>query len=130
MAVLRELFHDVFGHGEIHIMFVVIPFKVDAAVEVTCTIFDDFVCFFADGIIKVLEVFFANVLDAEVINCMVEPDRASLVLPKSRGVWLFVVSVFGEVLFEELVGKNAILCEAVHSFPTFHGDISLKGFLK
>jgi hypothetical protein len=48
-----ELFHDVFGHGEINIMFVLIPFKVDTTVEVACTILDNFLHFFLEGIVKV-----------------------------------------------------------------------------
>jgi hypothetical protein len=81
MTLSCELFHDVFGHGEIDIRFVVIAFKVDSTVEVTSMILDDFSCFFLEGIIKVLKVLVANVLNLEVIYCKIEPGGASLVFP-------------------------------------------------
>jgi hypothetical protein len=79
MTISHELFHDLFGHGEIGIMFVVIPFKVDTTVEVACTILDDLEHFFLESIINVLKVFVPDVLDSKVIYCKIESDGTSLV---------------------------------------------------
>ncbi len=46
MVVSCELFYDLFGHREIDITFVIIPFKIGTTVEVACTIIKDLVCFF------------------------------------------------------------------------------------
>ncbi len=41
---------------------------------------------------------------------------------------LFKVSMAGKTEFEELVGKEAGLWEAVHTFPDFHVDITINCF--
>ena len=76
-----DLFHYIFGHGEVDILLLVVPFKVDAAVEVAYAVLDNFICFFAKGIVEVLEVVFTDVFDFEVINSKVEPDGARVMLP-------------------------------------------------
>ncbi len=69
-----ELLHYIFRHREVNILLLVVPFKVDAAVEVAYAVFDNFICFFAKGIVEVLEVVFTNVFDSKVVNSKVEPD--------------------------------------------------------
>ncbi len=43
---------------------------------------------------------------------------------------LFKVSMAGKMEFEELVGKDAGLWEAVHTLPDFHVDIPSTAFLR
>jgi hypothetical protein len=66
-----ELLHYIFGHGEVDILLLVVPFKVDAAVEVTYAVFDNFICFFAKGIVEVLDVVFTNLFDSKVVDSKV-----------------------------------------------------------
>ncbi len=41
---------------------------------------------------------------------------------------LFEVSMACKMEFEELVGKDAGLWEAIHTLPDFHVDITINGF--
>jgi hypothetical protein len=75
------LLHYIFGHGEVDILLLVVPFKADAAVEVAYAVFINFICFFAKGIVEVLEVVFTDVFDSEVVDSKVEPDGVRVVLP-------------------------------------------------
>ncbi len=81
MGIPCELLHYIFGHGEVDILLLVVPFKVDATVEVAYAVFDNFICFFATVIIEVLEVVFTDVFDSEVADSKVEPDGARVMLP-------------------------------------------------
>jgi hypothetical protein len=74
------LFHYIFGHGEFNILLFVVPFRIDATVEVAYAVFDNFICFFAKGVIEVLEVVFTNVFNSKVVNSKVEPDGARVML--------------------------------------------------
>ncbi len=55
VGVLCELLHYIFGHGEVNILLLVVPFKVDATVEIAYAVFNNFIFFFAKGIVEVLE---------------------------------------------------------------------------
>ncbi len=81
MGVPCELLHYIFGHGEVNILLLVVPFKVNAAVEVAYAVFGNFTCFFAKGIVEMLEVVFTNVFDSKVVDSKVEPDGARVMLP-------------------------------------------------
>ena len=58
--------------------------------------------------------------DAKVVNDETEDDTAPQVPPEARGVLALVVSFFGKALFEELVGKDAGLGEAIHPLADFN----------
>jgi hypothetical protein len=45
--------------------------------------------------------------------------------PEARHVGLFKVSMAYQMEFEEFVGKDTGLWEAVHSFSDFHVDITI-----
>jgi hypothetical protein len=47
--------------------------------------------------------------------------------PEARCVGLFKVSMACQTEFEEFIGKDAGLWEAVHSFFDFHVDITING---
>ena len=63
--------------------------------------------------------FYSKIIDDEAEN-----DAASDVTPEARSVLALVVSFFGKSLLEELVGNDAGLGEAIHSFPNFDVDPS------
>ncbi len=69
VSITGELFHDVFGHGEVDISLDVVPFEVDATVEVTGTVLKNFISFSPKGIVEMLQGVLANVLDPKVVHC-------------------------------------------------------------
>ena len=74
MSIASELLHDILRHGKVNIFFGVVPFEVDAAIEVANMIFNDVVCFSTQGIVEVLKVAVTNILNAKVVNGKVKPD--------------------------------------------------------
>jgi hypothetical protein len=54
VGVPCELFHYIFGHGEVNIFLFIVPFNVYTAVEVTRPVLNNFICLFSEGIIEVL----------------------------------------------------------------------------
>ncbi len=54
MGIPCELFRYVFWHGEADIFLFIVPCKVDTTVEVACSVLNNFVCLFLEGIIEVL----------------------------------------------------------------------------
>ncbi len=76
-----ELLHYIVGHGEVNILLLVVPFKVNATVEVPYAVFDNFICFFAKGIVEVLEVVVTDMFDSKVVDSKVEPDGVRVMLP-------------------------------------------------
>ncbi len=44
---------------------------------------------------------------------------------EARGVRLCIVAMLGKMLFEQFVGNNANLKEAVHAFTDLHLDVIL-----
>jgi hypothetical protein len=81
MSITGQLFHDILEHGKINVAFIVIPLEVDATIETTGTVFNNVMYFFSEGIVKMLEMFLANVFDPEVIYCKVEPYPMGFVFP-------------------------------------------------
>ena len=75
MSITGHLFHHIFGHVLVDIAFVLIPLKVDATIEITKAVFNNFVRFLPECIIEVLEIVFSYVLDAEIIYCKIEPPN-------------------------------------------------------
>ena len=57
--------------------------------------------------------------DAEDVDDETEDDAVPHMLPEAEGVLALVVSFFGKALFEELVGKDAGLGEAIHPLTDF-----------
>ncbi len=100
VSIRSELFHDILWHCKVNITLGIIPLEVDAAIEITNSIFDNIVSLGTKGILEVLEVVVANVFDAEVVNSEVEPDGAGIVAEEAGGVRLFVVAVFGQTFLE------------------------------
>ncbi len=57
----------------INIAFIIVPLEVDATIEITGLVFNNVICFLSEGVVKMLEMFLANVFDPKVIYCKVEP---------------------------------------------------------
>ncbi len=81
MSITGQLFHDILGHGKINIAFIIIPLKVDATIEITGLVFNNVICFFLEGIVKMLKMFPFNVFDPKVICCKIDPYRMGFVFP-------------------------------------------------
>jgi hypothetical protein len=96
-------------------------------IEIALPIFDNLIRFHPNGSKEVLEVIITNVFDAEVVHAQVEPDGLRNMFPDARCVGLVEVSMACQTEFEEFVGKDAGLWEAVHILPDFHIDITING---
>ncbi len=82
MSITGQLFHDILlHHGKINIAFIIIPLEVDATIEITGSVFNNVICFFSEGVVKMLKMFLSNVFDSGVIYCKVEPYRMGFVFP-------------------------------------------------
>ncbi len=81
MSITGQLLHDILGHGKINVAFIIIPLEFDATIEITGLVFNNVISFLSEGIVKMLEMFLANVFDPEVIYCKVEPYRTGLMFP-------------------------------------------------
>ena len=62
--------------------------------------------------------------DTKVVNDKAKRDVAPHVAPEAGSVLALIVALSVETLFEELVGKNAGLGEAVHAHLDFDIDPS------
>ena len=51
MNITSYLFHHIFGHVQVNIVFVIIPIEVDATIEITKAVFNNFVHFLPECII-------------------------------------------------------------------------------
>ena len=67
MSIMGQLFHDILGHCKINVAFIMIPLEVDATIEITRLVFNNVICFFLEGIVKMLKMFLFNVFDSKVI---------------------------------------------------------------
>ncbi len=81
MSITGQLIHDILGNGKINVAFIIIPLEVDATIEITRSFFNNVICFLFEGVIKMLEMFLANVFDLKVIYCKVEPYRMGFMFP-------------------------------------------------
>ena len=61
----------------------------------------------------------------KIVNDEAENNSSPDVTPEAGSVLALVISLFGQSLFEELVGNDAGLREAVHAFSNFDIDPSL-----
>jgi len=62
----------------------------------------------------------AHIFNAKVIYHERECNGARDMFPQAWCVWQFEVSLFGQALFEELVGKDACLRKSVHALGDGH----------
>ena len=92
MFILHEYLLDVPWHGQVDCAVVVIPFKLDAAVEISGPILGEFV-FLLDACDEMLGMFFTNIFYAEVVDNQSERYRTRVMLPQARSIIALVVSM-------------------------------------
>ncbi len=107
---------------------VVVPIQCYPNVLFACPITCKFVVFF-ECVLEMLCMFFANVFDAKIIDNQCELYGSCVVLPKSRYQFALPVSMFVEVFFEEFIGQESCLREAVHAALGSDVDASVFGGL-
>jgi len=73
----------------------------------------------------VVHVLYVGDFNTEIVDDEAENNTLPDVTPEARGVLALVVALCGQLLFEELVGDDAGLGEAVHSFLNFNVHPSL-----
>ncbi len=76
------------------------------------------------GSFEVVHVLHLGHFYSKIIEDEAENDAAPDVTPEARSVLALVIYFFGKALLEELVGEDAGLREAVHSFTDFDVDPS------
>jgi hypothetical protein len=81
MSITGRLFHDILGHCKINVAFIMIPLEVDATIEITGLVFNNVICFFLEGIVKMLKMFLSNLFDPKVFYCKVEPYQMGFLFP-------------------------------------------------
>ncbi len=81
MSITGQLFHDILWHDKINVAFITSPLEVDATIEIPGSVFNNVICFFLEGVVKMLKMFLSNVFDSEVIYRKVEPYRTRFVFP-------------------------------------------------
>ena len=103
-----------------HLSFVVVPVQCDPDVSCSCPIAGEFVMFL-ERVFEMLGVFLANVFHPKVVHNQCELYRPCVVLPKARYQFALSVAMFVQTFFEEFVGQQSCLWEAVH--PLIGSDV-------
>ena len=86
-----------------HLSALVVPIKCDANVSLAVPFAGEGVVFFQRSF-EMKGVFFANVLDSEVINYQSKLHWAPFVRPQSRDKLALIVAMLVQLFFEKLVG--------------------------
>ncbi len=80
MLESNECLRYIIKHGDMDILVDVVPVNIHFEIACTAPVLGAFVVFFQDAK-EVLNVFTANVFDAEIVNTECEGYRAKVVLP-------------------------------------------------
>ena len=94
MITLDAEVGDVVFHGKDTCALGVVPIEIDAGVQVTLPVFNDFIVFF-EGILNLVDVTIANIFDNKVIDDEDEEDKATFVVPKTNSGGALFISVLG-----------------------------------
>jgi hypothetical protein len=123
VLVLRKCLPNVTRHvcGDVPVY--VVPGEFYATIQQSFPIHRHLVMLF-QGRGQVVHVVHVDYFYHKVINNKAENDTAPDVTPEAWSVLALVVTLFGQSLFEELVGDDAGLGEAVHAFANFDIDPS------
>jgi hypothetical protein len=108
--ILQELCFDIPRHGNQYCTSVVIPFQLDAAVQVPSPILSKFVFFF-QALNEVLRVLLTDIFYSKVINYTCECDGSPFMSLQSLSVAALVIAVEGKPCLEEFVCKYSSLWE-------------------
>ncbi len=111
-----ECLKYIIKHGDMDIFVDVVPVDILSKIACTFPVLGAFVVFFQYAG-EVLNLFRANVFDAKVVNAECEGYWAKIVLPWCDGA--LAITMLIQAFFEELLGEDACLREAIHSFLDF-----------
>lgn len=119
-----ERFGDIVGHGEIDGSGGVVPGEGKSKVQVATPIGGDLVLGGEHGM-KMLDVFAADVLHAEIVDNEAERDGTVQMGEETGSVLGLDVSVGGEMDDESVVGEFSCLWETVHPTADFDADTTV-----
>ena len=69
---------------------------------------------------------FSNIFDAKIVHGEAETNRASVMCPQSRGCGALAIAMLCQALFQQLLGNDTGLWQAVHSLSYFAVDGSVR----
>lgn len=124
MAQSVKCFGDIRRHGDVHMTSRVVPVELEAKVTGPGPVDRDGI-FGGKSSKKMVGVGFAKVFDAKIINSESEGGATIGVTPKTWSVWDWMITVWGKMCLELIVGKYGGFFESVHAFADFDIDVSL-----
>ena len=122
VLVLFQLFDDVSWHGDVNRLIFVVPFQFYTAIQISHPIFSQLVLFF-DAPNQVVNVLLHCVFYTEVINNQREQYWLGGMLPKTLGLFAFVVNMWGQPFSEEFICEYSSLWQSPHRVTYFKVDI-------
>ncbi len=122
MLVLLQLFDDRSWHGDVKRQIVVFPFQFYTAIQISRPIFGQLVFFF-DAPDQVVNVLLSRVFHTKVINNKREQYWSGGMLPKSRCLFAFVVTMRGKPFLEEFICKYSSLWQSPNRVTHFKIDV-------
>ena len=115
MLELFESFVLVAGHRKMDLAIFVIPVHCNTNVPVSGPVCAAFVMLLDDGF-EMERVFFPNVFHAEIIHNQCEGNGTCCVFPEAGDEFGLEITRFVQTLFEEFVGDESSMRQAVHAF--------------
>jgi hypothetical protein len=106
---------NVAGHWEINVVLFIVPVECEADVMVASPILGTFVFLVNDGN-EVVNVLFASVSDAKIVNDQGEHEAALEMYPRAGGHRAWYIAKQGKEFAESVVGKLAGLWEGIRAF--------------
>ena len=127
-ACIVAIVEDVAGHQNVEGLFVLIPNQYDATIEVAHPILGKVVfCF--NPCNQMVNILLTLVFNSKVVDNEGEGDGARCVFPEARCTLAFVITVWGETLSKELVGKDTSLKQHPDGFSHLEVDVASNDLL-
>ncbi len=122
------MFDDVVGHLDVEGLFVIIPIQFDATVEVAQPILGKSIfCF--NHCNQMVHVLLTLVFHTKIIDNEGGGDGMHNVFPETQGILAFIITMGGETLANELVGKDASLWQSLDGFSHLEVDVASNDLL-
>jgi hypothetical protein len=122
------LFDVVARYQDVEGSFVVIPIRFDAAVEIAHPILGKSIfCF--NHCNQMAHVLLTLVFHSKIIDNEGEGDGMCYVFPETWGILAFVITMGGEMLAKELVGKDASLWLSPDNFSHLKVEVASNNLL-
>ena len=113
-------------NGEVELVALIFPVKVNVEVVLSLQIMGDGVMLFKDGH-EVLRMLFVDIFYSKVFNPKCEADWASAVCPETRGKYTFPISFRVCLIFLLFWCYHYGLGKFIHFLPNFEVDIAVFG---